>query len=519
MARLSDTGLALWLATWVALLIGMSRFIVTPKSLINVLLLVAASCAADTVTFTGISPGVTPFIASAKLTVTPANSLTSIHFTVRSKPGSVVRPISTTYFSSYLVKRGYYNSQTGSVTVPVFGLYSAYGNTVDLVVRFSDGTSQPLQLMVPTPAYNNSSGLANPIVIQARSSSTSLSYDYIMVKGRESDQSPVIVDTDGAVRWVGTSNYLASTSLFFNKGIYLAPHGPAILERIELDGTAKPVSSTDYAESAGITGFNHNIDKGRDGIIIDAGTSTYLLYVALEVDPLTGKVLHIWNFANILSQAMRAGGDDPTQFIYLNNGDAFHINSATYRPADNTLIVSSRENFVIAVDYDTQTIKWIFGDQTKKWYQFPSLRKYAVNAGSAGTIAPAGQHSVSIAADGNLLLFDNGTASVFQSPVGVSRTYSAPRKYSVANNLATEIWSYPRHASVKCTFCGSFYEDAPLNYLGDNAMRSYNGQDVAELYGLDSSGQIVFDYAYPNKFSSCFVAWNSQPIHLENLTF
>ena len=49
-----------------------------------------------------------------------------------------------------------------------------------------------------------------------------------------------------------------------------------------------------------------------------------------------------------------------------------------YNRADDSLIVSSRENFVICLDYETQAIKWILGDPTKKWYQFPSLRTFAL---------------------------------------------------------------------------------------------------------------------------------------------
>ena len=50
---------------------------------------------------------------------------------------------------------------------------------------------------------------------------------------------------------------------------------------------------------------------------------------------------------------MLAGGDDPSGFVYPVGTDWFHNNATTYNKADNTLIVSSRENFVIAVDYDT----------------------------------------------------------------------------------------------------------------------------------------------------------------------
>ena len=63
---------------------------------------------------------------------------------------------------------------------------------------------------------------------------------------------------------------------------------------------------------------------------------------------------------------MIAGGDDPSGFVFDSVlGDWFHNNCTAYRAEDNTLLVSSRENFVIALDYDSDAIKWILGDSTK----------------------------------------------------------------------------------------------------------------------------------------------------------
>ena len=73
----------------------------------------------------------------------------------------------------------------------------------------------------------------------------------------------------------------------------------------------------------------------------------------------------------IIADAMRARGDDPSAFVRRGQ-DWFHNNSATYRASDNSLIVSSRENFVIALDYASGAIKWILGDKTKAWFQYPS---------------------------------------------------------------------------------------------------------------------------------------------------
>jgi hypothetical protein len=251
-------------------------------------------------------------------------------------------------------------------------------------------------------------------------------------------------------------------------------------------------------------------------MLLEVNTTTQTESVIVEVDT-SGNVLNTWNFADIISQAMTAGGDDPTQFVGTGTQDWFHNNAATYRKSDNTLIVSSRENFVIAVDYDTQAIKWILGDPTKQWYQFPSLRHYALTL-DANSLPPIGQHAVSITKDDdNLLLFDDGLASMHHTPAGAGRTYSAPRKYHIDTQAmtATEVWNYPNGQSLFSSICSSVYEDEPLDYLIDYADLNISG--AAELIALDNASNKIFDYRYGN--SGCSTAWNSIPIHLERLSF
>src|SRR5205807_7290047 len=96
---------------------------------------------------TGQSAGATPFIAQINATVSPANSLKSVQFTITPKPGSVTRPISATYTANYLQSRNYLDTGTGAAIIPVFGLYANSSNTVVLNFFFTDGSSQ--QDMVP----------------------------------------------------------------------------------------------------------------------------------------------------------------------------------------------------------------------------------------------------------------------------------------------------------------------------------------------------------------------------------
>ena len=480
--------------------------------------LVGANEADDTtITITGHTAGATPFISNLTLEVSNTTVLNSIRFEIDPKPGSVTRPLSGTYANSYLVERGFEQPPPATtVTVPVYGLYAGYTNIVRLTYRFMDGSSKQAVTSITTATFDDTCGYDNPTIVQARKNSRDLSYDYLMVKGNCSYFEPAIIDTDGALRWVGTAGLSAGNVILFDNAVYLG-HGP-LLTRIELDGAFSQIG--DYS-SLGIVAFHHNIDRGKVGIILDATTTTSVASTLMEVD-VSGTVLKRWDMAAIISAAMRAGGDDPSRFVYPPPTDWFHINGSAYNRADDSLIVSSRENFLICLDYKTSAIKWILGDTTKKWYQFPSLRKFALML-APGSLPPIGQHAPSITYDQNLLVFDNGRESVFQYPRGEHRNYASPRKYTLdlVGRVATEVWNYPANQNVHCPLCSSIYEDAPYNYLIDYAIVNQGlpgGIPVfAQLLGLNAAGETIFSYRYPAP--NCGTIYRALPVHLENTKF
>ena len=468
-----------------------------------------------TIRITGYAAGVTPFISNVNLTASNTSVLKSIQFTVTPKPGSIARALSGTYANSYLVDRGFENQQTGEILLPVYGLYDGYNNVVTLTYRFLDGSSKQANITIGTTSFNDPCGYKNPTFLEPRSSAP-LSYDYIMVKGGCSNFSPAIVDTDGALRWVGTSGYLSTPTGFFANGAYV-PHSSQ-LYRMELDGAVTLIG--DYSD-IGVTYFHHNIDPGKVGLLLEANTSSYYESTVIEVDAFSGDVLKIWNLADIISAAMTAGGDDPSQFVYSAPNDWFHNNSVAYNRADDSLIVSSRENFLICIDYSTGAIKWILGDPTKKWYQFPSLRSFALTLAS-GSLPPIGQHAISVTFDQNLMVFDNGQNSTFQQPPGTERTYSSPRKYTLNLNTktATEVWNYDLGQSLWCPFCGSVYEDAPFNYLINFTFVDgvKDPGSLAQWIGLNNDGDTAFRYQYQSQ-PGCTVSFNAIPLHLESTKF
>jgi arylsulfate sulfotransferase len=404
--------------------------------------------------------------------------------------------------------------------LPVYGLYAGRANTVRLTYRFLDGSSKQAVTSITTATFDDQGcGYNNPTKLLPRTNSTKLSYDYIFDRSACGDFSPVILDSDGALRWVSplaTESALFASSTFFDNAVYLTQGSQ--LFRVELDGAVGLLA--DYRD-IGVINLHHNIDTGKTGLLIEPDTTSFFESTILEVNSSDGTVLRTFNMAAIISAAMVAGGDDPSQFVFPTPTDWFHNNGATYNRADDSLIVSSRENFVICLDYNTTAIKWIQGDPTKKWHQFPSLRKFALTI-APGSLPPIGQHAPSITFDQGLMIHDNGQNSLFQNPPGAQREFASPRKYSLdlANNVATEVWNFEMNQSIHSPFCSSVYEDAPFNYLVDYAIVNGGLPGVptfAQLLGLDADGAKIFYYQYPTM--GCNTAYNSIPIHLESTKF
>ncbi|HEY1769644.1 MAG TPA: aryl-sulfate sulfotransferase [Chthoniobacterales bacterium] len=477
-----------------------------------------------TITITSQTAGPTPFISQLTLTASDATVLKDIAFTIAAKPGAKARALSGTYSLGYLIAHGDLTPPSNQIFLPVYGLYAGFANTVTLTYNFVDGSSKKATTSITTAIFDDQGcGYNSPTVLKARSDEA-LSYDYIFIRSGCGNYSPVIVDSDGILRWVstmGVPNALTGSSIFYQGAVYEGINSD--LYRVDLDGTVTLLK--DYGGSPyNVTAFHHNIESGKFGLMVEVDTTNQVESTLMEVD-LSGNVIKTFSMANIISTAMTAGGDDPSQFVYPPPDDWFHNNASTYNRADDSLIVSSRENFVICVDYQTGGIKWILGDQTKKWYQFPSLAKFALSIGT-GSLPPIGQHAISQTYDGDLLLFDDGLNSMFQTPPGMNRNYSSPRKYeldlsdvsgdNVPPGAASVVWNYEQNESIYSPICDSVYEDAPNNYLVDYAAIGYptSQQDLAQLLGLNPAGDQVFYYQYDTVL--CDTAYNSLPIHLEN---
>ncbi len=166
---------------------------------------IATASQADdtTIVVTGQNEGRSPFIKILKLKVSDLTAVDSIQFTVTPKAGSVTRPVSATYSKQYMKGRGYVDVQTGRIRLPVFGLYDGISNTVTLTYFYKDGSSEQSVVPVVTQPFDDNCPINTPTVLQPRTATKALSYDFILVANYCSPNAPTLIDTDGAVRWVG----------------------------------------------------------------------------------------------------------------------------------------------------------------------------------------------------------------------------------------------------------------------------------------------------------------------------
>jgi arylsulfate sulfotransferase len=461
-------------------------------------------------------PGISPFIKLLYFQGASLANVTGVEFTIASKPGTVSKPVNVSYSIAALEERGYLSANQTDLEVPVFGLYAGYENQVAVQFQFQDGSEQTLPISVTTASYVDPTGVyANPTIRQQRAAGSALGFDFFYMKSALG--SPVIVDTDAQIRWVVPGIYDALSTAYQNGEFVIGDPAAPTVYRLQLDGTVteSPVASATYVD------FHHNIDPGKLGLLAEfdaksGGVESIESTVAEITD--IGTVLEAWDLAQILSTYMQSQGDDASAFVRP-GVDWFHNNSTTYDASDDSLIVSSRENFVIKLDYQTGNIIWILGDPTKYWYTFPSLRAKALTL-SPGGLYPIGQHAVSITSDGSLMLFNDGLGSENQptgAPAGQSRTYSAVSAYSIdaAAMTAENTWNFDYGQSIYSTICSSAYEAASSQTLLVDYAEADNGTE-ARLVGLDSSHNVVFDFQYSTGLS-CQSSWNAVPFAFDNL--
>ncbi len=362
-------------------------------------------------------------------------------------------------------------------SIPVIGLYADNANTVLLRVVNTNGDtlekstliittgSLPANMPVSITAQDFDTAAVEPGLTLVSNLSTTFIPDRPSI--------PYYVDGFGDIRWV--LDYTSNSDLhamFFDDGIARLRNGnfyfgDAKTNKIyEVNLLGKIINTWSMPGYA----FHHNVQEkpdgnflitvSKDGSVNTDGVETIEDYI-IEMNRQSGAITTEWNLKESL--------DEHRMNLTANVTDWIHVNSVMYDSTDNTIIVSGRCQGLVKLDYNNK-VKWILAPHTG-WgknrrgedlnqFLLQPLNAAGLPIADAGVIAGTAtapdfewnwyQHSNIFLPDGNIMIFDNGTARTFDVADGSNANNSAPGKYSraveykidAANKTVQQIWSY-----------------------------------------------------------------------------
>jgi len=444
------------------------------------------------------------------------DQISSVDFTIRTKPGYTSKDVNVSCSLSYLTAHGHVDNVAGTVSVPIFGLYAGYSNTVDITIGLNSGETLNSSLQIQTQPYTDERAMPG-VTINKKYLNPDTSYLLF-----DTTEAPTVVDIDGEIRWqFGKMGLKTGPVHLDNDFLFVGDTDINNVYRIDL---LSEVTGTYAVPDSRYIRFHHMFDPGKQGVFgivqFRDGTIDRLGSVLVELSP-EADILGAWDFDEIVGGAIRAAGESTSGFIE-NAVDWFHANSSAYSAKDDSIIVSSRENFLIKVDYSTKQIRWLFGNSEKRWYQnYPlSLQPLALTVYGK---APIGQHTVTIVDSGDsphqrILVFNNGMGNRELPYIGDDRTYSAVSLYEIdeVGRTATEIWTFENNQEVYAPSCSSVQKTAAGDFLIDFA----TSDGTAVILLVDANGTVKFNMKIPKRDIDgfiCEMAARTREIKLENM--
>lgn len=436
------------------------------------------------------------------------NSLSSVSFTIQPMPGTFSKPIKATFTPDALT-----TTESGFL-LPVFGLYSGYDNQVTVDITLTDGATRSVSTQITTSEYIDPNGNYDNLQINKKLDTNNIAFSYLHLENN-TDQGPIIVDVDGNLRWTANTPTGDYRFALFENGrfviqdndelVYLSLTGDE--ERFKITSSQLTQIRPHHETSKGKTGYFLNVDTTKNG-------NNLVESVLLEVDQNGNEIDH-WDFGEIISTHLTENSEDPSDFI-RNGIDWFHMNSAIYSPDDDSIIVSSRENFVVKIDYASKKMKWLLGDETKHWFvNHPSLQPLSLTSSDT---KPIGQHALSIV-NGELMLFNNGQLSFNQpagAPTGIALASSLAMSFAIDESSMTADATWIYDAGIFSDICSSVYKS------GDNYLITYSAVDRTNdnpnrvvIRAIDSSELILFEI----ELDGICQPWNTNYVELSNLTY
>ncbi|ACZ09257.1 Arylsulfotransferase (ASST) [Sebaldella termitidis] len=178
----------------------------------------------------------------------------------------------------------------------------------------------------------------------------------------------------------------------------------------------------------------------------------------VEINRETGRVVKRWNMKEIFNIKEKIARPEYINYDLMTNKekenkvleekivskykeDWFHQNAVWYDKDTNYLIISSRhQNAVIAIDYNSSEVKWIFGGEKYEWNEKRDLTNKILKPNSSDFDYAYGQHGVKLI-DGLLYVYDNGN---FRHGISEETNYSRGVIFRIdeSDMKVSKVWEY-----------------------------------------------------------------------------
>lgn len=286
--------------------------------------------------------------------------------------------------------------------VPIYGLYN--GDTTEVVLTLEDGTSTTVEVTTEKTEVNVGT-------IETTMSDDS-AYDYSNLTFVCSSAGMLYaLDSAGDIRWYFTdggvlgvhqlqNGHLMMPTSFLLKSMYYK----AGLQEIDLSGKI-------YHQYMIPGGMHHDFQELPDGNLLVAGDSPDLSTVedyVVEIDRESGEVVWEFNAADAIDKE-----DGQSASIATDGSDEidwFHNNSLWYDEKNDLVLLSARhKDAIIAIHKSDKSLAWILGDPAN-WNGVD--KKYFFTPTGDDFEWQYAQHQITMLDNGDIMMFDNGTAKV-----------------------------------------------------------------------------------------------------------
>ena len=367
--------------------------------------------------------------------------------------------------------------------LPVLGLYPSTDNTV--VLRFFDAngaslgevsrtvTTDPLIAGMPTAAVTiNRPGRKPGMHLVS----------YFGATGEFLPMTPVILDSEGAVRWYADfGEHDVLNKLFYDAGVERLANGDLYFG----DGSSGRIVAIDMLGHVTAEwpipgyGFHHNVLEMTPGgnllaTVNKHGAPTVEDHI-IEIDRTTGAIVQEWDLRESLDRGRRTWSS--------NIRDWFHANGLAYDAANDHIIVSGRVQGTVKLTRNNEVV-WILAPH-RDWgtagngVDLSTKLLTPLDATDSpitvthvldGTMAHPDfdwawyQHAPKLMPNGDLLLFDNGEWRHFAD----GNRYSRAVVYRIddTNRTVKQVWDYGKSRGG-ATY-SSIVSDVDYHHIEDN---------------------------------------------------